>query len=109
MRYLLSDSRSPRRVALAGVAALGLAATLGACSSSDSDSSASPSASAGGDGETSLTITVNNKERTDEWTVTCNPDGGTHPDPNQVCNFLDLSKQWGKDPFAPVGDDQICS
>jgi hypothetical protein len=57
---------------------------------------------------TNLTITVRNEAQVDEWTLTCEPDGGTHPDPRQACVFLDLAKQWGQDPFAPTPADAIC-
>ena len=105
------DAAPPRewrgRTALVAVGVIGIVAIVASCSSA-SDGTPSPSSSEEVTG-TSLTVTVNNKERTDEWTVTCDPDGGTHPDPNQVCNFLDLSKQWGKDPFAPVEADRVCT
>jgi hypothetical protein len=79
---------------------------LGACSASgDSDPSQSPSDQSG----TAMTIIVDDSGRVHEWTLTCDPDGGKHPDPQGACAFLDLATQWGQDPFAPVPNDQVCA
>ena len=39
------------------------------------------------------------------WTLTCNPDGGTHPNPVQACNTLFGTPN----PFAPVPVGVMCS
>lgn len=79
---------------------------LAACASdTGSDPTPSPSDASG----TSLSIVVNDDGKVHEWTLTCDPDGGTHPDPQGGCAFLDLATQWGQDPFAPTPDDQVCA
>lgn len=89
-----------------GSVSIAAALMLAACSSdTGSDPTPSPSDSSG----TSLSIVVDDEGKTHEWTLTCDPDGGTHPDPQGGCAFLDLAKQWGQDPFAPTSDDQVCA
>ncbi|MBX7552817.1 SSI family serine proteinase inhibitor [Streptomyces sp. NPDC004232] len=39
----------------------------------------------------------------------CHPDGGTHPDPAGACRALDGTTQWGRDLFAPVPPDSVCT
>ena len=39
------------------------------------------------------------------WSLTCYPDGGTHPDPVQACDTLSGTR----DPFAPVPPGVMCS
>ncbi len=82
---------------LALVLLLVLAGTA-ACSSTP----AAPAPSAG----TSLTISVDpGKGGTPvEWTLTCDPPGGSHPDPSAACAALT-----GADPFAPVPTDRVCA
>lgn len=58
---------------------------------------------------TALTVTVTGGENAVEWTVTCDPPGGTHPRPKSACDFLELARRWGQDPFAPVPADAVCS
>jgi hypothetical protein len=63
---------------------------------SNSTGSASPSDSSGASGSSSgagranLTITVTNANVAggQRWTLTCDPDGGTHPDPAKACAVL---------------------
>lgn len=56
---------------------------------------------------TELTITVRTgpeaAERT--YTLTCDPAGGDHPDPEAACRALDELA----DPFAPVPTDVMCT
>lgn len=40
------------------------------------------------------------------WTLTCEPAGGDHPDPEAACAAL---AEAGVDVFAPVPDDQPCT
>ncbi|MFI6336243.1 SSI family serine proteinase inhibitor [Streptomyces sp. NPDC050535] len=58
-----------------------------------------------------LTVTVlgtgNGKDGTYE--LRCHPGGGTHPDVSGACGALDRGAQWGKDPFAPVPQDAMCT
>ena len=45
---------------------------------------------------------------TSTWTLTCDPAGGDHPDPEQACADLDALARSG-DPFAPLPEDRICT
>lgn len=65
----------------------------------------------GGSGATDVTITVTLDEGVapDVWSLTCDPAGGTHPDPQAACDFLLAAQEAGLDPFAPVPDDVLCT
>ena len=39
------------------------------------------------------------------WTLTCDPAGGDHPDPEAACRALAATAE----PFAPVPDDALCT
>ncbi|MEU6385038.1 SSI family serine proteinase inhibitor [Streptomyces bauhiniae] len=39
----------------------------------------------------------------------CHPEGGDHPDPADACRVLDENTRWGRDTFAPVSPDSICT
>ncbi|MFJ8199136.1 SSI family serine proteinase inhibitor [Streptomyces sp. NPDC096152] len=39
----------------------------------------------------------------------CHPFGGSHPDARGACGALDRSTRWGRDVFAPVPDDAVCT
>ncbi|MGW2209574.1 SSI family serine proteinase inhibitor [Streptomyces sp. NPDC001781] len=39
----------------------------------------------------------------------CHPEGGDHPDPAAACRVLDKETQWGRDTFAPVPPDSVCT
>jgi hypothetical protein len=52
------------------------------------------SGSAGGDGT---------------WELTCHPAGGSHPEARLACDRLDEVTAWGRDPFAPVPPDTMCT
>lgn len=39
----------------------------------------------------------------------CHPGGGSHPDVDDACGSLDRGARWGKDPFAPVSPDSVCT
>ncbi|KGM09436.1 proteinase inhibitor I4 serpin, partial [Cellulomonas bogoriensis 69B4 = DSM 16987] len=60
------------------------------------------------DGETSLTITVDptGEGATTTWTLTCDPPGGDHPDPEAACAQL---AQVGTEGLAPVPADAMCT
>ena len=100
--------RTPSRLLLVIGSSLVTALVLGACST-DTGPDSNPSSSAIDTAGTSLSIVVDDDGKTHEWTLTCDPDGGTHPDPQGACAFLDLAKQWGRDPFAPVPEDHVCA
>jgi hypothetical protein len=82
---------------------------LTACGGDDVDiTSASPSPAPSESPTTSLTITVNTGDGTaaQEWTLTCDPPGGSHPDPSAACAVLA-----GLEPtvFDPVDPNQMCT
>lgn len=58
--------------------------------------------------QTSLTIAFDSGDGTEaqEWTLTCEPEGGSHPDPGAACAALG-----GLDAtvFAPVRADLMCT
>ncbi|MFC4955165.1 SSI family serine proteinase inhibitor [Streptomyces mauvecolor] len=82
---------------------------------------AAPAASAGplpvplsllGEGHTEdrLTVTVEHNPGVEgKYTLECHPAGGSHPRSQQACDKLDSVTTWGKDPFAPVPKDRICT
>jgi Subtilisin inhibitor-like len=63
---------------------------------------------AAGTAQTALTITVDlgNGSAAQEWALTCDPPGGTHPQPEAACAALGAV-----DPtvFGPVGPGQACT
>jgi hypothetical protein len=56
---------------------------------------------------TRLDVTVQSDETAPpkQWTLTCDPPGGDHPDPAAACAALEK----GKAPFAPVPKDMACT
>ncbi|MGW1953489.1 SSI family serine proteinase inhibitor [Streptomyces sp. NPDC001920] len=58
-----------------------------------------------------LTITVRDAGDGFDGTyeLHCHPGGGTHPDPSGACAALDRGTRWGKDAFAPVPKDSLCT
>lgn len=58
--------------------------------------------------QTSLTIVVNAGDDAQpvEWTLTCDPAGGTHPDAAPACDAL---AELDPGTFAPVPADQVCT
>ena len=41
--------------------------------------------------------------------LACHPGSGSHPDVEGACGSLDRGARWGKDPFAPVSPDSVCT
>lgn len=39
------------------------------------------------------------------WTLTCDPPGGTHPDPPAACRAIERAAR----PFEPVPDGMLCT
>ena len=76
----------------------------------------SPSSSAAGEpsagtppgpGDTDLTIVINDGSgSTTTWRLTCNPAGGTHPDPQAACRALEAN---GAAALPPVPKDKACT
>ncbi|MFI7686078.1 SSI family serine proteinase inhibitor [Streptomyces griseoaurantiacus] len=57
-----------------------------------------------------LTVTVRQAGRADgTYLLRCHPGGGSHPDPGGACAVLDRRTTWGRDPFAPVPPDALCT
>ena len=58
-----------------------------------------------------LTVTVRHAGGAADGTreLYCHPGGGTHPDVTGACAAVGRNTQWGKDPFAPVPPDSICT
>ncbi|MFF1377662.1 SSI family serine proteinase inhibitor [Streptomyces sp. NPDC058308] len=58
-----------------------------------------------------LTVTVADSGGPSDGTyvLNCHPTGGTHPDAADACARLDDVTVYGKDPFAPVPRDAMCT
>jgi hypothetical protein len=58
----------------------------------------------------SVTVSESGHERTDgKYDLACGPTGGTHPSAQAACDRLEQLAREGKDPFAPVPEDQMCT
>jgi hypothetical protein len=55
-------------------------------------------------GELVVTVVDGPGEEPQRWTLTCDPPGGTHPDPAGACRVLDDVRA----PFAPVPPGMRC-
>ncbi|MFJ6832762.1 SSI family serine proteinase inhibitor [Streptomyces sp. NPDC091209] len=58
-----------------------------------------------------LTVTVHDVGGGADGTfeVECHPAGGSHPHAAEACDRLDQMTTWGKDTFAPVPPDTLCT
>jgi hypothetical protein len=58
-----------------------------------------------------LTVVVEHtgSGRDGTYELFCHPGGGSHPDVSGACRVLDENTQWGKDTFAPVPPDSVCT
>ena len=57
--------------------------------------------------DTDLTIVINKgPSSTVTWRLTCNPPGGTHPDPEAACRALEAN---GAVALPPVPEDKACT
>ncbi|OON79188.1 SSI family serine proteinase inhibitor [Streptomyces tsukubensis] len=58
-----------------------------------------------------LTVTVSHAGGGADGTreLYCHPARGSHTDPRGACDALDKLTRWGKDPFAPVPADSMCT
>jgi hypothetical protein len=101
------------RVRLGAVAALGLALVATACAGSDPGPASSPSVPGSPAsspttpvGDAGLTIVVDDGTgSTSTWTLTCDPVGGTHPDPARACAVLEQHRS----ALDPVPADKMCA
>ncbi|WP_216822856.1 SSI family serine proteinase inhibitor [Aeromicrobium sp. A1-2] len=97
------------RSLLVTLVAAGLLSACGAGSSNDSAGSEPAGAGdAGTDATTSLAIVVTPDEGVTPkaYTLTCDPDGGDHPQAEQACAALDAA---GVEVLSPVPADQTCT
>jgi subtilisin inhibitor-like len=66
-----------------------------------------PASQTGGTVTTDLTIVSDDgKGKTETWQLTCEPAGGTHPDPAAACAALAAK---GKTALPPVPKDMMCT
>ena len=77
----------------------------------ESPSSSTPGPTSSGSsaepGDTDLTIVINDGSgSTKTWRLTCNPAGGTHPDPPAACEALETN---GAAALPPVPKDKACT
>lgn len=57
-----------------------------------------------------LTVTVTDSGSFDgTHHLYCHPDGGTYRNAREACGQLDRQTQWGRDLFAPVPKDSVCT
>jgi hypothetical protein len=58
-----------------------------------------------------LTVTVHDVGGGADGTfeLECHPAGGSHPHAAEACDRLDRMTTWGKDTFAPVPPDTLCT
>jgi hypothetical protein len=96
------------RIALLLAAAAAVLVT--GCGSETQGGASEPPASSdptGAGGVTELTVAVQAGlgSGEQEYTLTCDPPGGDHPDPDAACRALAAMD----DPFAPVPKDQACT
>lgn len=82
---------------------------LAACSTTAATPPTPSPSGSGSPAATDLTVTVSNGKDERTFTVTCDPAGGTHPNPASACDFLTLAHNWGQDPFAPTPKNQACA
>ena len=66
-----------------------------------SDSSAVPS----GDNTLTIAVSAGPGQPQTSWTLTCDPPGGTHPDPEGACRAIAAARH----PFEPVPADMHCT
>jgi len=85
--------------------------TTGTNTMPESPSSSTPGPTSSGSsaepGDTDLTIVINDGSgSTKTWRLTCNPAGGTHPDPPAACQALEAN---GAAALPPVPNDKACT
>ena len=94
------------RLVVAGVAMT----VLAACGSGGPEPVPDPATSTTPATGTALSVVVSDGSGpTTEVSLSCDPTGGTHPDPAGACAWLAAGAEQGADPFAPVPADQACA
>jgi hypothetical protein len=68
-----------------------------------------PPAGSGASGELVVTFLERAGGTPQRWTLRCDPPGGTHPDAQAACQALERASAGGRDPFAPVPKDMMCT
>lgn len=93
---------------LAGLAGLGLTVLLAGCGSGNSTEVVVPQAPASSTApSTNLTVVFDDGAgKTDSWTLTCDPAGGTHPHAATACAALTAN---GKTALPPVAKGMMCT
>jgi hypothetical protein len=97
------------RRAARGLLLLAALPVLAGCASSDNETVTpqAPASESGGTVNTDLTIvTDDGAGKTETWTLTCDPAGGTHPDPEAACAALAAK---GETAMPPVAKDAMCT
>lgn len=83
---------------------------LGGCGGASEDAvvpQAPATETQGGIVDTELTVTVDQGDgKTETWTLTCDPTGGTHPDAAKACAALAAK---GEQAMPPVKPDMMCT
>jgi hypothetical protein len=96
---------------LLAVPLLSFGLLLGACGADD-DGAAGGNGGKGGAGAagaTELEVIFEDLETAEQWTLTCDPPDGSHPDPEGACADLDAALEAGAEPFAEPDPDEICT
>jgi hypothetical protein len=108
LRASTAASRHDHGVTILKTVSLVAIVALAACADGDAGSAVTSPEEAPTSSATSLTITVDlgDGSTAQEWTLTCDPPGGTHAQPEAACAaLLDL------DPtvFDPIPANQVCT
>lgn len=88
------------------VAGLMVSVLLGGCGTAEEPTATTDSTGAGT--ATDVTITVDAGD-TSTYTLTCDPAGGDHPDPETACAALLDAVSQDPSPLDPVPADQLCT
>jgi hypothetical protein len=101
-------ARHRRRVStLLALAVLPILVTGCGNGTEDSVTPQAPASESGGTVTTNLTIVSDDgKGKTETWTLTCDPAGGTHPDAEAACAALAAK---GESALPPVAKDMMCT
>lgn len=102
MRPRIAPTATHRSLTIAAVA---LVALLAGCGDSNGDDAQTVPDD---QPESSLTVTLDRGDgaETEQWTLTCGPDGGTHPDPEAACATVD---EVDSEVLSPVPPDTACT
>jgi hypothetical protein len=105
---LTVDGNRDRRLVAVALALAALPLLVAGCGGTSTETvtpqapASSPSASAG----TDLNIVVVDAGKTETWTLSCDPAGGTHPHPDAACAALAAK---GRTALPPVAKGIMCT